>query len=384
MNGIVAPFPYIGICQVVADTDSMFLTMVTYGLFAAAILAMFPIIIKTFREEQLLNQQLIEAEISQSQHSEKRTSLRSFEATKDITMQALVLVLFLFLSFGLNVLDFVFNSPRLLMLTNYLLLGAHLLGLYLWFEIRNIKKHYPNISNKTAAKATFTQGGHIEASIDSQLSTEETPLMPDRKRCLIDMTIFEDELCNDVIHNLDEIDRQAKLKEEAEAKRKREEEAKRQKLEEESMRMFGGGYAISDMTDFQGIIGAHFGNLDEDLAIRKHNHYNNKSRKINVHIQDRYGSMDPSTFRRDYAAEEAVENASANNEPMQEVRDERKLCEIQEEEEDEDNAEQDNTETTIDNQLQANFGNVASRGRRQQSGNSSLISDLTSITTLRF
>ncbi|GFH56547.1 predicted protein [Chaetoceros tenuissimus] len=201
------------------------------------------------------------------------------------------------------------------------------------------------------------------------------------------MTVVEDELCNDLIHNLDEIDRQAKLKEEAEARRKREEEAKRQKLEEENMLMFGGGYAnISDMTDFQGIMGAHFGNLDEELAIRKHNHYNKKSRKINVPIQDRYGSIDPSTFRRDYAAEEAVENASANNEPIQEVRDERKLCEIQEEEEDEDDAdaEQDNTETTSDNQLQANLGNVATRGRRQQSGNNSFVSDLTSITTLRF
>lgn len=135
------------------------------------------------------------------------------------------------------------------------------------------------------------------------------------------------------------------------------------------MRMFGGGYAnISDMTDFQGIIGAHFGNLDKELAIRRHNHYNNKSRKSNVPIQDRYGSIDPSTFRRDVPAEEAVENASANNEPMQEVRDERTLCEIKEEEEDADNAEQDHTETTTDNQLQANRGNVATRGRRQQSG----------------
>lgn len=209
--------------------------------------------------------------------------------------------------------------------------------------------------------------------------------MPDRKRCLIDMTVVEDELYNNLIHDLDEIDRQAKLKEEAESKRKHEEEARRRKLEEENMRMFGGGYAnISDMTDIQGIIGAHFGNLDEELAIRRQNHYNTQSRKSNVPSPLQYGGIDPSTFRRDHAAEEEVENASVNNQPLQEVKDERNLFEIQEEEE-EDTAEQDRTETTTTaNQEQRIRANVASRGRRQQSGNNSFISDLTSITTLRF
>lgn len=161
-NGTVAPFPPYGICVVDLGIDFVFTAMITGGLFLAAIIAMLFIIYRTFCDEQEIQQQHLEASpelIQEKQSSEKRSQPR-FEATKDIMMQALALVIFLSSAFGLNFLVFVLNGIPIVSVMFFLSQGVYLSGLYLWFEIRNIKKEYPNISIKAAFKVIFIQGGY--------------------------------------------------------------------------------------------------------------------------------------------------------------------------------------------------------------------------------
>lgn len=395
-RGVIAPNPSFGICSIFphSDIDNVLPIVLLGGIFLLGILSMLLIIYKTFRDEQEINQ-------ATSIQQGIQPSASSFEATKDIVIQAFALVVFLFFGFFLQV--FVLNQVgfvyEVITLITYLSQGVYLLTLYLWFEMRNIQKQYQNMSKVDTFFSIFYQDQDLilERRYSQALSTEQTPLMVDRKRCLVDMTLVEDEMCEDVLRNLDEIDRTLdgeKDEDEEMARRrqaKREEEERIQKLQEENMHMYRGAYiSVKDMDDFQKMMLSSFDGMKQELADRKHKH-KNSLRDSNVPVRLRYGSIDPSTFLKDLTEKE-IDNLSADGtrDPSTMQPGEGKLAEIKEEDEEKDGVTQKKRSISSQDLSGLEEGDIDEDDEdyvgppiQQQSGYT-IISDLTSISTLRF
>lgn len=400
MNGAVTPYPSYGLCLLIPQPVYYMAIPVLFGvIFLLGILLMLLIIYKTFRDEQEMNQMTsIEQGI--------QPSLGTFEATKDIAIQAFALVLFLFFGFFLQV--FLYDKSGFMTQITYLSQGVYLLTLYLWFEMRNIQKQYPNMRKVDTFISIFNQDQDLvlERRYSQALSTEQTPLMVDRKRCVFDITLVEDEMCEDLLRDLDEIDRKLDREKDEDdeedeemARRrqaKREKEERIQKLQEENMHMYGEAYiSVKDRDDFQNMMSSHFDDMKQELADRKHKH-KNSLRDSNVPVRLRYGSIDPSTFLKDLTEKE-IDNLSADGtrDPSTTMQPgELKLAEIKEEDEEEDGVAQKKRE---------NAGSISSQDLSgleegdideddedyvgppmQQPGGYTIISDLTSISTLRF
>ncbi|GFH43879.1 predicted protein [Chaetoceros tenuissimus] len=388
-NVTVAPDPLFGMCLILPLSDDIifvvYWTLFT-GIFVfGTILAMFLIIYKTFREEQQINERSLSSfrQLSnQQQQMYPVISRSSFEATKDIAMQAISFVVFLIFAFYIQ-LFFAFQSGLIYQIMDVICCesqGIYVLGLYLWFEMRTIKKHYPNVSNKEALVAIFHQEKNMEPVVEGEESREETPLLVEKKRCLIDITMVEDDMCADVMNAFDEVDADQD-EEEARRQAKRKEEEKRLKLQAENMRMFGGEGFDSSLHQ---ALKASFGDLDLEIANRKLNHYN-ASKDASKPVTHRYGSIDPATFRTE-TTEEEVDNLSAEG-----TRDQSQLkivgegMVMEEIEEGDEEEEEDAKESSTDDKNQEQESSHAHAPAQQPQGaGRSVISDLTMISTLRF
>jgi hypothetical protein len=299
-------------------------------------------------------------------------------------MQAFAFVIFLIFAFYIQAF-FVFQSGLIYQILDFILCelqGVYVLGLYLWFEIRNVKKEYPNTTTKDALTAIFKHAGDMEPLVEGQESREQTPLLAEKQRCLIDITLVEDDMCADVMHAFREVDINDEEEALLEAKRKEEEE-KRLKLEAENMRMFGVGEYDSS---FYQALETSFQSLDEEIANRKMNHYN-VSKDASRPVTHRYGSIDPTTFRGAEDAEQEIDNLSAEGAQDQStqkiVGEGIVLEEIQEgdEEEEMESSKDDSKKQEVDSST--NWP-PSSQQPRQQGGGRSVVSDLTMISTLRF
>lgn len=396
-GGTVAPNPSYGICSIFSQSYGSFFPMLMGAVFLLGILSMLLIIFKTFRDEQEINRMT-------SIQQDIQPSRGKFEATKDIAIQAFALMIFLFFGFYLQVFaiyqtGFVYEVTALIL---YLSQGVYNLTLYLWFEVRNKQKQFPDMRRKDILLSIFNHDLDSERRCSQVVSTEQTPLMVDRKRCLVDMTLVENDMCEGVLRDLDEIDRKVNEEEDDEEmvrqrQAKREEEARRQTLEAENMQMHSGAYtSVKDMEDFQKLMLSSFDNMKEELVDRKQQHYNS-SRKSNVPVRLRYGSVDPSTFRID-ETEKEIDNLSADGtrDPLQQPGEAVKLPQIQEEK----NGEADTKKKAKEDSVASSQDlsgleegafeddeddNVAAGAAppMQHSGYT-VISDLTSISTLRF
>ncbi|GFH43861.1 predicted protein [Chaetoceros tenuissimus] len=389
LNVTVTQDPVVGMCFILPFSDDISVTifsMLFTGIFVFGILAMLLIVYKTFREEQQINERSLSSfrQLStQQQQVYPAISLSNFEATKDIAMQAIPFVVFLIFAFYIQVF-FAFQSGFIYQIMDVICCesqGIYVLGLYLWFEMRTIKKHYPNVSNKEALVAIFHQEKNMEPVVEGEESREETPLLVEKKRCLIDITMVEDDMCADVMNAFREVDADQD-KEEARRQAKRKEEEKRLKLQAENMRMFGGGFDSS----LHQALEASFGDLDLEIANRKLNHYN-ASKDASKPVTHRYGSIDPTTFRTE-TTEEEVDNLSAegthDQSQLKIVGEGMILEEIQEgDEEEEEDAKGSSTDDK--NQEQESSHALASGSAQQPQGaGRSVVSDLTMISTLRF
>ncbi|GFH43875.1 predicted protein [Chaetoceros tenuissimus] len=363
-NAAIAPNPVAGLCVILPFLDddisiTIFCAVFT-GIFVFGTLAMLLIIYKTFREEQQINERSLSSfrQLSnQQQQLHPAISLSNFEATKDIAMQAIIM-------------DVICCESQ----------GIYVLGLYLWFEMRTIKKHYPNVSNKEALVAIFHQEKNMEPVVEGEESGEQAPLLVEKKRCLIDITMVEDDMCADAMNAFREVDANQD-EEEARRQAKRKEEEKRLKLQAENMRMFGGGYDSENMRSLHQALEVSFGDLDFEIANRKLNHYNS-AKDASKPATHRYGSIDPTTFRTE-TTEEEVDNLSAegthDQSQLKIVGAGMILEEIQkgDEEEEEESSEDDSKE-------QKGSSLEPSTQQPQQGGSKSVVSDLTMISTLRF
>ncbi|GFH52613.1 predicted protein [Chaetoceros tenuissimus] len=398
-GGTVASNPSYGICSIFpqSDIDYYFFPMILGAVFLLGILSMLLIIFKTFRDEQEINRMTSIQQGSQPFQGK-------FEATKDIAIQAFALVIFLFFGFYLQVFaiyqtGFVYEVTALIL---YLSQGVYNLTLYLWFEVRNKQKQFPDMSKKDILLSIFNHDLDSERRFSQVVSTEQTPLMVDRKRCLVDMTLVENDMCEGVLRDLDEIDRKVNEEEEddeemvRQRQAKREEEARRQKLQAENMQMHSGAYtSVKDMEDFQKLMLSSFDDMKQELADRKQQHYNS-SRESNVPVRLRYGSIDPSTFRID-ETEKEIDNLSADGtrDPLQQPGEAVKLPQIQEEE----NGEADTKKKAKEDSVASSQDlsgleegafeddeddNVAAGAAPPMHSGYTFISDLTSISTLRF
>lgn len=385
-NVTVNPNPVAGICVIFPLSDDITVTifvMIFTGIFVFGTLAMLLIIYKTFREEQQINELSLSSfkQLSNEQQQlHPAISLSNFEASKDIAKQAFVFLVFLMFSYYIQMF-LIFQSGFMYQIMDIILdesQGVYLLALYLWFEMRNIKKQYPNVTSIHALKAIFNEDTDMEPVVEGDIeSREQTPLLAEKQRCLIDITLVEDDMCKDVMDAFRSID--ADDEDEELLRAKRIEEEKRLKLQAENMRMFAVGH---DSTLHQALE-ASFEDLDLEIANRKMKHYS-ASKDTSRPVTHRYGSIDPTTFRTE-TTEKEIDNLSAEGNRDQSalkiVGEGIVMEEIQEgDEEEEEKSSKDDT----NQQVYLGPATLQQHQQQYQQGGRSVISDLTMISTLRF